>query len=191
MHLHSTFKNIKQQRFNLNHWDLLGTNVLCSGLLWNLRYFCALSSKAECLWPIKQCEEMLIHRKTLDGSKQEWMSKHNTLILVGMFSQKRLSAEDYFLFRTSKELAMKSRSGKARRISAASFPGFVFFLTTFSLLVSTIGELLLPAPSPETQVSLVCATCGRNERTIEMTKKLSHSINLKWIHEQNHTPLVL
>ena len=79
---------------------------------------------------------------------------------------KVLATEDYFLLRTSKELAMKSRRGKARRISAASFPGFDAFLTTFSPLAASVPDLLLPAASPETQVSLVYITCGRNERTL-------------------------
>ena len=86
---------------------------------------------------------------------------------------------------------MKSRRGKARSISAASFPGFEFVLTIFSLLASSISGFLLPAASPETQVSLVGVTCGGNERTLQATNKPSHLVNLKSIHESNHTPPVL
>ena len=119
------------------------------------------------------------------------LSKHNTLILVGMFSQREAcgvvegSTGNYFLLRRSKELAMKSRRGKARRISAASFPGFECFLTTFSLLPSSISAFLLPAASPETQVSPECITCGRNEKA----NKLPRSVNLKqmnsWIESHS------
>ena len=59
----------------------------------------------------------------------------------------------YFLLRTNKELAMKSRRGKARRISAASFPGCEFFLTTsVPPFDSSISTFLLLGGSPETQV---------------------------------------
>ena len=105
--------------------------------------------------------------------------------------QKCIAAVDYFFLRTSKELAMKSRRGKARRISAASLPGFEFVLTIFSLLASSISGFLLPAASPETQVSLFGVTCGENERTLQTTNKPSHLVNLESIHESSHTPPVL
>ena len=59
----------------------------------------------------------------------------------------------YFLLRTNKELAMKSRRGKARRISAASFPGWELFLrTSVPPFDSSISTFLLLGGSPETQV---------------------------------------
>ena len=94
-------------------------------------------------------------------------STHNTLISVGMFQQGIIGAfgtigisptqfkfrSPYFLLRTNKELAMKSRRGKARRISAASFPGCEFFLTTsVPPFDSSISTFLLLGGSPETQV---------------------------------------
>ena len=82
------------------------------------------------------------------------------------------------MLRTSKELAIKSRRGKARRISAASFPGFELFLTIFSPLASSIPDFFLPAASPETQVSLVCVTCGRNERTL--SKRQTNCTSLEY-----------